>query len=58
MATGSLDTLPHNGAVITLLGICHVTHREAYKDIAVAGIVGPVIALFVVIGLGTLFSSF
>lgn len=58
MATGSLDTLPHNGAVITLLGICHVTHREAYKDIAVAGIVGPVIALFVVIGLGTLFGSF
>lgn len=33
MASGGLDTLPHNGAVITLLAVCGLTHRESYMDI-------------------------
>lgn len=33
MASGGMDTLPHNGAVITLLAITGLTHREAYPDI-------------------------
>jgi H+/gluconate symporter-like permease len=33
MASGGMDTLPHNGAVITLLAVCGLTHRESYKDI-------------------------
>lgn len=33
MASGGMDTLPHNGAVITLLAITGLTHREAYADI-------------------------
>ena len=33
MASGGLDTLPHNGAVITLLAVCGLTHRESYNDI-------------------------
>jgi len=33
MAAGGLDTLPHNGAVITLLAVCGLTHKEAYKDV-------------------------
>ncbi|WP_425806095.1 GntP family permease [Desulfitobacterium sp. Sab5] len=33
MASGGMDTLPHNGAVITLLGIAGLTHKESYKDI-------------------------
>lgn len=33
MASGGLDTLPHNGAVITLLAVCGLTHRQAYKNI-------------------------
>lgn len=33
MASGGLDTLPHNGAVITLLAVCGLSHRESYKDI-------------------------
>lgn len=32
MASGGMDSLPHNGAVITTLAICGLTHREAYKD--------------------------
>jgi H+/gluconate symporter-like permease len=33
MASGGMDTLPHNGAVITLLIVTGLTHRESYKDI-------------------------
>jgi H+/gluconate symporter-like permease len=33
MASGGMDTLPHNGAVITLLAITGLTHRQAYGDI-------------------------
>jgi H+/gluconate symporter-like permease len=35
MAAGGLDTLPHNGAVITLLAVTGLTHRQSYKDIFV-----------------------
>ena len=58
VATGGLDALPHNGAVITLLAICGLTHREAYFDIAVVAVVVPIIALIVLITLGTLLGSF
>ena len=58
VATGGLDALPHNGAVITLLAICGLTHREAYLDIAVVAVVVPIIALIVLITLGTLLGSF
>lgn len=33
MASGGMDTLPHNGAVITLLAITGLTHRQSYADI-------------------------
>ncbi|MCM3178830.1 GntP family permease [Cytobacillus horneckiae] len=33
MASGGMDTLPHNGAVITLLAITGLTHRQSYGDI-------------------------
>lgn len=58
VATGGLDTLPHNGAVITLLTICGMTHREAYWDIFVVAVVVPTIACAVIIGLGMIFGSF
>lgn len=49
IAAGTLDTLPHQGAQITLLGICKLTHKEAYYDIAITQILIPVItvALFI-----------
>jgi len=50
IAAGTLDTLPHQGAQITLLTICHQTHREAYWPIFVTQIAIPVVALFVLIG--------
>lgn len=33
MASGGMDTLPHNGAVITLLAVTGLTHRQSYADI-------------------------
>ena len=49
IAAGTLDTLPHQGAQITLLSICHQTHREAYWPIFVTQIVIPVIAVLALI---------
>lgn len=58
VATGGLDALPHNGAVITLLSICGLTHRQAYLDIAVVAVVVPIISLVLLIGIGSLAGSF
>jgi len=49
MASGGMDTLPHNGAVITLLAVTGLTHREAYKDIFGITII-KTLAVFFVIG--------
>jgi H+/gluconate symporter-like permease len=48
MASGGTDTLPHNGAVITLLTVTGLTHRQAYKDVFVITITKTA-AVFVVI---------
>jgi H+/gluconate symporter-like permease len=58
IGSGTLDSLPHNGAVVTLLAVCGTTHRESYFDIVMVGIVGAVVALVAVIVLGTAFGSF
>ena len=50
MASGGMDSLPHNGAVITLLMVTGLTHRQAYKDIFAVTIIKTV-AVFVVIGI-------
>jgi len=49
MASGGMDTLPHNGAVITLLAVTGLTHKVSYKDIFAMTIIKTV-AVFVVIG--------
>jgi len=58
VASGALDALPHNGAVITVLGICGLTHREAYGDIFVVAVLVPMVSLVAIILLGTLFGGF
>jgi H+/gluconate symporter-like permease len=49
MASGGMDTLPHNGAVITLLAVCGLTHRQSYRDIFAVTCI-KTMAVFVVIG--------
>ena len=58
IASGGLDSLPHNGAVITLLGICRLTHRQSYIDIFMVTVIGPLVALTVVLILGSTLGSF
>jgi H+/gluconate symporter-like permease len=58
IGAGTLDSLPHNGAVVTLLALCGLSHRESYFDIVMVAIVGAIIALVVVIALGSVFGSF
>ena len=49
LSCGGLDTLPHNGAVITLLLICGQTHKQSYWDIAMVSVVIPIFTTAVVI---------
>jgi H+/gluconate symporter-like permease len=58
IGAGTLDSLPHNGAVVSLLAVCGSSHRESYFDIVMVAIVGAIIALTTVIVLGTMFGSF
>jgi H+/gluconate symporter-like permease len=58
VASGALDALPHNGAVITILSICKLSHREAYFDVFAVAVVVPMISLVALILLATLFGAF
>ncbi len=48
MASGGMDTLPHNGAVITLLAVTGLTHKTSYRDIFAITLIKSA-AVFVVI---------
>ncbi len=58
IGAGTLDSLPHNGAVVTLLAVCGCTHKESYLDIVMVAIVGALVALAAVIVLGSTVGSF
>ena len=58
IGAGTLDSLPHNGAVVTLLAVCGTKHGESYFDIVMVGIVGALVALIAVIVLGSTVGSF
>ncbi|MBR4288877.1 MAG: GntP family permease [Clostridia bacterium] len=44
LASGGLDTLPHNGAVLTLLAVSNCTHKESYWDVCITSCIIPVIS--------------
>ena len=54
VACGGLDTLPHNGAVITLLMATGMTHKECYLNIGMCTVIIPTIAVIAIIILGSL----
>lgn len=49
IASGGLDSLPHNGAVITLLTIARLNHKQSYFDIGVVSVVIPIFALIFIL---------
>lgn len=53
LASGGLDTLPHNGAVLTLLTITGMTHRDSYLDIFVVSLLIPLLSVAMAILLAT-----
>ena len=58
IGAGTLDSLPHNGAVITLLAVCGSTHSKSYIDIVMCCVVSALLGLVAVIVLGGMFGSF
>ncbi|STC69816.1 GntP family permease [Corynebacterium pilosum] len=50
MASVSFDSFPHNGAILTMLIVCGMTHRLAYKDIFVVTVVVPLVTLVAMLG--------
>ncbi|CAI3789202.1 hypothetical protein AHFPHNDE_02890 [Pseudomonas sp. MM227] len=48
MASGGMDTLPHNGAVITLLAVTGLTHRQSYREIFGITVIKSLAVLFVI----------
>ncbi|GAA4260878.1 GntP family permease [Dietzia aurantiaca] len=58
MASTSFDSLPHNGAMLTVLLVCGLTHKEAYKDIFVVSVMIPVIGVVFAATLGLAVGAF
>jgi H+/gluconate symporter-like permease len=49
MASGGCDTFPHNGAVITLLAVCGLTHKQSYPDIGMITLIKTSMAFVMVL---------
>ena len=58
MASGGMDTMPHNGAVITLLAVTGLTHRQSYRDIFMVSVLIGTAAVFVGIAAYYLFGVY
>lgn len=56
ISSGALDSLPHNGYVVTTIrAICHETHKAAYGSVAALTVVVPLIGLAIAIALFSIF---
>ncbi|GHH99891.1 GntP family permease [Neobacillus kokaensis] len=56
LASGGLDSLPHNGYVVTTIrAVCNETHQQSYKPIFILSVVLPMIALVIAVILYTIF---
>jgi H+/gluconate symporter-like permease len=58
ICAGTLDSLPHNGAVVTLLSVYSCTYGSSYRDVFTVATLGAIIALVLVVVLGSLVGSF
>ena len=56
LASGGLDSLPHNGYIVTTVqGVCKETHQRSYKSIFVLSVLIPTLVLILAIVLYTMF---
>ncbi len=54
ISSGGLDSLPHNGATVTTLSLCKISHREGYLDMFICSVVIPIAAAILVVILASL----
>ena len=45
LACLTLDSLPHNGLVVSVLNVTHTTHKEAYLPVFMTTVVAPILTL-------------
>lgn len=57
MASVSFDSLPHNGAVLTILIVCGMTHRKSYNDLGVVTVIIPLTTLLLMLGIYSVFPA-
>ena len=56
IASGALDSLPHNGYVVTTIrAICGETHKDAYGAVGLLTVIVPTVGLALAIGLFSIF---
>ena len=54
IACGGLNTMPHDGAVVTYLSYCKISHKRGYFDMFIVAGAIPILANIVAIILGTI----
>ena len=54
IACGGLNTMPHDGAVVTYLSYCKIPHKRGYFDMFIVAGAIPILANIVAIILGTI----
>ncbi|MDR2075341.1 MAG: GntP family permease [Desulfovibrio sp.] len=54
MASGGFDSFPHNGAIITLMAICGMTHKESYPDCGMCSVIVPFVTTFFLVFVWTI----
>lgn len=50
MASGGFDSLPHCGAIVAMLTITGLTHKEGYRDVGIITVIIPVLSTLIVMG--------
>lgn len=53
ICSGGLDNLPYNGATVTVIALCGMTHKKSYLDMFMVATVIPIIASIVIMVLGS-----
>lgn len=53
ICSGGLDNLPYNGATVTVIALCGMTHKKSYLDMFMVATVIPIIASLVIMVLGS-----
>lgn len=53
ICSGGLDNLPYNGATVTVIALCGMTHKKSYLDMFMVATVIPIVASLVIMVLGS-----